>query len=416
MALENIFKRVKKAGKALALLSDEQRNEILNRVADAIIEEMPALLIANQQDLARMDREDPMYDRLQLTEARLTEIADGMRQVATLPSPLGHVLKHRVLDNGLDLKRVSVPFGVIGVIYEARPNVTFDVFALCIKSGNACILKCGRDAIDSCKAGVDLIHCVLTQMNINPDIVALLPATHEATGEMLQAVGYIDLCIPRGSKRLINFVRDTAKVPVIETGAGVVHCFFDAEGDLAIGPAIIDNAKTRRCSVCNALDCLIIHAARLGDLPTLCAPLATKGVKIHADARAYEALRSHYPDELLTTVAYEEEWHTEWLSLQMGIKTVDSLDEALNHIDTYGSGHSESIVTENEANARRFQAMVDAACVYVNTPTSFTDGGQFGLGAEIGISTQKLGARGPMALEEMTTYKWLIEGHGQVRK
>ncbi len=415
MALDNLFKRVKKAGKALALLSDEQRNEILSRVADAIIEGMPALLEANRHDLARMDREDPMYDRLQLTEARLTEIADGMRQVATLPSPLGHVLNHRVLDNGLDLKRVSVPFGVIGVIYEARPNVTFDVFALCLKSGNACVLKCGRDAIDSCQAGVDLIHRVLTQMNIAPDIVALLPPTHEATAEMLQAVGYIDLCIPRGSQRLINFVRDTAKVPVIETGAGVVHCYFDSEGDLGIAPAIIDNAKTRRPSVCNTLDCLIIHASRLGDLPMLCAPLAAKNVVIHADARAYHALKAHYPDQLLTPVANDDEYNTEWLSLQMGIKTVDSLDEALLHIDTYGSGHSESIITDNADHARRFQAMVDAACVYVNTPTSFTDGAQFGMGAEIGISTQKLGARGPMALEEMTTYKWLIEGHGQVR-
>jgi glutamate-5-semialdehyde dehydrogenase len=406
---------VKQASKRLNLIPDEKRNEVLNRVADAIIAETPTLLEANAKDLARMSPDNPMYDRLQLTEARLTDIADAMRQVAALPSPLGHVLKHRVLDNGLDLKRVSVPFGVIGMVYEARPNVTFDVFALCLKSGNACVLKCGRDAIDSCQAGVDLIHRVLQEEGIEPHVVALLPPTHEATAEMLQAVGYIDLCIPRGSQRLINFVRDTAKVPVIETGAGVVHCYFDDEGDLNIAPAIIDNAKTRRPSVCNTLDCLIIHAARLTDLPKLCAPLAEKGVTVHADSRAYEALKGQYPDALLTTVTSDEEYHTEWLSLQMGIKTVDSLDEALQHIDTYGSGHSESIITENADHARRFQALVDAACVYVNTPTSFTDGGQFGLGAEIGISTQKLGARGPMALEEMTTYKWLVEGHGQVR-
>ncbi len=415
MQLDQTFKRVKKASKTLGLMTDDQRNHILHLVADAIVSETSKLLEANAQDLARMDRANPLYDRLQLTEVRLKDIADSMRQVAALPSPLGHTLKHQVLDNGMDLQRVSVPFGVIGVIYEARPNVTFDVFALCLKSGNACILKCGRDAVDSCRAGVELIHRVLQKEGVNPDVVALLPATHEATGEMLQATDFIDLCIPRGGKRLINFVRDTAKVPVIETGAGVVHCYFDAEGDLTIGQKVIDNAKTRRVSVCNALDTLIIHANRLNDLPLLCKPLAEKQVKIHADQRAFQALQGNYPADLLTTINSSEEWHTEWLSMQMGLKTVNSIDEAIDHIDTYGSGHSESIVTENKEAARKFQAMVDAACVYVNTPTSFTDGGQFGLGAEIGISTQKLGARGPMALEEMTTYKWLIEGRGQVR-
>lgn len=416
MQLELTFKNVKNASKTLGLMTDEARNNILNRVADTIISETSTLLEANAKDLARMDKANPLYDRLQLSETRLKDIADSMRQVAALPSPLGHTLKHQVLANGMKLKRVSVPFGVIGIIYEARPNVTFDVFALCLKSGNACILKCGKDAVNSCQAGVDLIHRILQNEGANPDIVALLPATHEATGKMLQANDYIDLCIPRGGKRLINFVRDTAKVPVIETGAGVVHCYFDAEGDLAIGQRVIDNAKTRRVSVCNALDTLIINAKRLNDLPFLCKPLAEKQVTIHADHRAFQVLRNNYPADLLTTINNEEEWHTEWLSMQMGLKTVDSIDEAIEHIDTYGSGHSESIVTENKEAARKFQAMVDAACVYVNTPTSFTDGGQFGLGAEIGISTQKLGARGPMALEEMTTYKWLIEGRGQVRE
>jgi glutamate-5-semialdehyde dehydrogenase len=415
MQLEQTFKKVKNASKMLGLMTDEERNNILNRVADAILSETTTLLKANAKDLARMDKANPLYDRLQLTETRLKDIADSMRQVAALPSQLGHTLKHQVLGNGMELKRVSVPFGVIGVIYEARPNVTFDVFALCLKSGNACILKCGKDAVDSCQAGVDLIHRVLQEEGANPDIVALLPATHEATGEMLQANDYIDLCIPRGGKRLINFVRDTAKVPVIETGAGVVHCYFDVEADLAIGQRVIDNAKTRRVSVCNALDTLIINAKRLNDLPFLCKPLAEKQVTIHADQRAFQALQNNYPADLLTTINNDEEWHTEWLSMQMGLKTVDSIDEAIDHIDTYGSGHSESIVTENKQAARKFQALVDAACVYVNTPTSFTDGGQFGLGAEIGISTQKLGARGPMALEEMTTYKWLIEGRGQIR-
>ncbi len=415
MQLTETFKKVKKASKYLALITDKQRNKVLNLVADAIIAETPTLIAANEKDLARMDKTHPMYDRLQLTEDRLKDIADSMRQVATLPSPLGRVLKHQVLDNGMDIRRISVPFGVIGVIYEARPNVTFDVFALCLKSGNASILKCGKDAFDSSEAAVALIHRVLENEGINPDIVSLLPATHDATEEMLQAVGYIDLCIPRGSKRLINFVRDTAKIPVIETGAGVVHCYFDAEGNLEIGKKVIDNAKTRRCSVCNALDCLIIHSSRLDELAELCSPLADKKVIIHADGRAYHALAGKYPANQLTNILDEEEWFTEWESMQMSVKTVDSLDEALNQIDTYGSGHSESIITDNKTTAHQFQSLVDAACVYVNTPTSFTDGGQFGMGAEIGISTQKLGARGPMALEEMTTYKWLIEGYGQVR-
>lgn len=416
MALQDTFIRVKTASKELALLSDGQRNEILQAVADAVVRETPALLKANAEDLARMDRENPLYDRLQLTEQRLSDIANDMRHVSTLPSPLGKLLKDKTLDNGLHLQRVSVPFGVIGMIYEARPNVTFDVFSLCFKSGNACVLKGGKDADCSNRAGVDLIHRVLEQYHVNPSVVELLPATHEATGEMLNAVGYIDLCIPRGGKKLISFVRDTAKVPVIETGAGVVHCYFDKDGDAEMGKAIITNAKCRRCSVCNALDTLIIHEDRLGELPLLCKDMAEKHVKVHADGKAYQALQGNYPDTLLYKVEDETTWETEWLSMQMGIKTVSSLDEALEHIAQYGSGHSESIVSENIEAQQKFQTMVDAACVYVNAPTSFTDGAQFGLGAEIGISTQKLGARGPMALEEITTYKWLITGRGQVRK
>ena len=351
-----------------------------------------------------------------------------MRHVSTLPSPLGRVLKDKTLDNGLHLQRVAVPFGVIGMIYEARPNVTYDVFSLCFKSGNACVLKGGKDADASNTAGVELIHRVLKTFGINPNVVTLLPATHEATGEMLNAVGYIDLCIPRGGKKLIQFVRDTAKVPVIETGAGVVHCYFDKDGDIEMGKRIITNAKCRRVSVCNALDCLLIHESRLNDLRTLCEELAKHETKIHADTKAYEALKGNYPDTLLYKAEESEQkmkeenpqirsiWNTEWLSMQMSIKTVATEDEALDHIATYGSGHSESIVSGNEEAQKKFQAMVDAACVYVNAPTSFTDGAQFGLGAEIGISTQKLGARGPMALEEITTYKWLITGNGQTRK
>ena len=412
MQLKETFERVKRASKSLALLSDTQRNEILNAVADAIIHHQARILEANAQDLAKMSKENPLYDRLQLTESRLEGIAADMRNVATLPSPLGHITKQKTLPNGLRLCRVSVPFGVIGMIYEARPNVTFDVFSLCFKSGNACVLKGGKDADCSNREEVALIHEILEQYGVSKDVVALLPATHEATGEMLNAVGYVDLCIPRGGRKLIDFVRDTARIPVIETGAGVVNTYFDKDGDLEMGRAIINNAKTRRVSVCNALDCLLIHQDRLGDLESLVALMAEKNVIIYADEQAYAALDGKYP---YLERATADSFGTECMDYKLAIKTVASLQEALDHIDENGSGHSEAIVTMNEQTTRQFQAHVDAACVYWNAPTSFTDGAQFGLGAEIGISTQKLGPRGPMALEEICTYKWLIEGEGQTR-
>ena len=412
MQLKDTFERVKRASKSLALLSDNQRNEILNAVADAIISHQTRILDSNAQDLAKMSKDNPLYDRLQLTESRLEGIASDMRNVATLPTPLGHITKQKTLPNGLRLCRVSVPFGVIGMIYEARPNVTFDVFSLCFKSGNACVLKGGKDADCSNREEVALIHEILEKYGISKDVVALLPATHEATGEMLNAVGYVDLCIPRGGRKLIDFVRDTARIPVIETGAGVVNTYFDKEGDLEMGKAIINNAKTRRVSVCNALDCLIIHEHCLSNLPALCEKLAEKNVIIYADEQAYSALDGKYP---YLEHATEDSFGTEFMDYKMAIKTVASLEEALNHIDENGSGHSEAIITMNEQTARKFQAHVDAACVYWNAPTSFTDCAQFGLGAEIGISTQKLGPRGPMALEEICTYKWLIEGEGQTR-
>lgn len=414
MQLEEIFKNVKAASKSLTLIKDETRNEILQAVAEAILAHKEEILAANRSDLSRMDKSNKVYDRLLLNDKRLEDIAADMHHVATLPSPLGKTLKEKTLENGLNLKRVSVPFGVIGMIYESRPNVTFDVFSLCFKSGNACILKGSKDADDTNRAEVKLIHNVLKQYHINTNVVELLPATHEATGELLNAVGYVDLCIPRGGKNLIKFVQSTAKVPVIETGAGIVHCYFDEEGDLTIGKAIVDNAKTRRPSVCNTLDTLIINEKRLQDLPELLSKVEAKGVRIYADAQAYKALKGKYTDDLLEK-ADEETWSYESMSLQMGVKTVANIDEALEHIAKYGSGHSESIITEDQDAQKKFQTLVDAACVYVNTPTSFTDGAQFGLGAEIGISTQKLGARGPMALEEITTYKWLITGHGQIR-
>lgn len=412
--MEEIFIRVKAASKQIAQLTDSKRNEILKEVADTIIQKQEWLLEANSKDLDKMDKSNPLYDRLQLTTKRLEDIAADMRNVSTLPSPLGHITKAKTLPNGLHLCRISVPFGVIGMIYEARPNVTFDVFSLCFKSGNACILKGGHDADCSNRAAISLIHEVLERHNINKDVVALLPATHEATAELLNAVGYVDLCIPRGGRRLIDFVRDTARIPVIETGAGVVDTYFDKDGDVAMGSKIINNAKTRRVSVCNALDCLLIHKDRLADLPVLCEPLAQKDVIIYADTQAYQVLKKHYPNNLLQQ-ATEDSFGTEFMDYKMAIKTVDSISDALEHIDLYGSGHSECIITNNEDAAHLFQQQVDAACVYWNAPTSFTDGAQFGLGAEIGISTQKLGPRGPMALEEITTYKWLIEGEGQIR-
>ena len=415
MELEKFFKQAKEASKCLARINDNQRNEILNAVADAIIYNKVRILQANADDLNRMDKSNPLYDRLMLTDKRLEDIANDIRNVAKLPTPLGHITKEKTLANGLFLRRISVPFGVVGIIYEARPNVTFDVFSLCFKSGNVCVLKGGRDADASNRMGVEIIQEVLGKYGISKDVVTLLPATHEATGEMLNAVGYIDLCIPRGGKKLIQFVRDTARIPVIETGAGVVNTYFDESGDLPMGKAIVNNAKTRRVSVCNALDCLIVHQARLNDLPELVSPLKDSHVKIYADEKAYSALENHYPQDLLFH-ATEDSFGTEFMDYAMAIKTVSSLDEALSHIAEYGSGHSESIISENEENISQFQLEVDAACVYVNTPTSFTDGAQFGLGAEIGISTQKLGPRGPMALEELTTYKWLINGHGQIRK
>ena len=393
-----LFDKTKKASLKLSSLSDKARNAVLLRLADAIVAEADTLLTANAEDLQKREPSDPLYDRLQLTKERLEGIAADMRKVVSLPDPLGRVLVDRVLPNGLQLRKVSVPFGVIGVIYESRPNVTFDVFSLCFKSGNACLLKGGRDAQQSNLAAVALIKRVLESMEVDTDVVNLLPATHEAAQALLSAVGYVDLVIPRGGKKLIQFVRNT---------------YFDAAGDLAKGIRIVTNAKTRRVSVCNALDCLIVHASRLADLPALVGEMAEK-VSLYADLRAYNALLGHYPAARLQP-AGPDSFGTEYMDYKLAVKTVDSLQEALDHIRTYGSGHSEAIVTEDAATATAFQQAVDAACVYVNAPTSFTDGAQFGLGAEIGISTQKLGARGPMGLEEITTTKWLITGSGQVR-
>ena len=412
--MENIFEKAVAASRALNMADEKKINETLVALADQAEKHASRILEANAKDLAAMDPQDPMYDRLLLNEERIRGIAGDIRNVASLPSPLGRVLSETTRPSGMTVTKVSVPFGVVGVIYEARPNVGFDVFSLCLKSGNACILKGGSDAKHSNEAIVALIRSVLKSQGLDENCAILMPANREATGQLLNAVGFVDLVIPRGSKGLIDFVRDNARVPVIETGAGVCHTYFDRDGDTAKGAAIVFNSKTRRPSVCNTLDCLIIHSARLSDLPAICRKLAEKKVVIYADARSLAALKGSYPDDLLLA-ADEKSYGTEFMSLKMSIKTVDSLEEALAHIARYSSKHSEAIVSENVAAVKLFERSVDAACVYGNVSTAFTDGAQFGLGAEIGISTQKLHARGPMGLEELTSYKYIIDGNGQTR-
>jgi len=412
--LENIFKSVQEASRKLATLNEEKVNQILNVLADKTEKFSAKIIAENRKDLERMPETDPKYDRLKLTEQRIKDIASDLRNVAKLPSPLNATLEKRTLNNGLSLEKVTVPLGVVGIIYESRPNVTFDVFSLCLKSGNACLLKGGSDAEFSNRYIVNLIKEVLVGLSINPKTIELLPADRSATHELLNAVGYVDIIIPRGSQNLINYVRDNSKVPVIETGAGIVHTYFDESGDVNKGADIVFNSKTRRVSVCNALDCLIIHQSRLADLPALTKKLSEKQVTIYADEKSLNTLKGKYPDSLLER-AEEKHFGIEFLDYKMSIKTVGSLDQALDHIFTYSSKHSEAIVAEDENVITTFMQNVDAAAVYANASTAFTDGAQFGLGAEIGISTQKLHARGPMALREMTSYKWLIRGNGNVR-
>jgi glutamate-5-semialdehyde dehydrogenase len=409
-----LFKKVKKASRTLNVLDGDIINKTLLSVAKAAVENTNYILAENKKDLALMDEADPKYDRLILTAGRIERIAADIRNVADLPNPLGRILMKNTRQNGLIISRISVPFGVIGVIYEARPNVTFDVFSLCLKSGNACILKGGSDAINSNTAIVKLIREILQENGIDKDILTLLPAGRDETTQLLNAREYVDLIIPRGSRGLIDYVRDNASIPVIETGAGICHTYFDEFGDKEKGREIINNAKTRRVSVCNALDCLIIHEKRLDDLGYIVGLCSDSGVVVYADEKAYEALKGKYPSELLQK-ATSESFGTEFLSYKMAIKTVSSFDQAVDHISSYGSKHSEAIISENKSNIHLFYNLVDASSVYANASTAFTDGSEFGLGAEIGISTQKLHARGPMALEALTTYKWIIEGNGQIR-
>ena len=407
------FTAARQAARALAAGS-AATDTLLRDLADALLASADEVLAENARDLAQMPAADPRHDRLRLTPERLRGLADDLRSVAELPSPLGAVISAKTLANGLELSKVRVPLGVVGIIYEARPNVTFDSLALCLKTGNACLLKGGSDARHSNAALLAVAAPVLARHGLPAAAATLLPPERAATKALLTAVGLVDVVIPRGSQGLIDYVRQQARVPVIETGAGVVHTFFDETGQLALGQAIVHNAKTRRPSVCNSLDCLLLHARRLPDLPALLAPLAAAGVQVLADAPALGALTGHYPAALLAP-ATEADFGTEFLALRLAVRTVPDLTAALDHIDRYGSRHSEAIISENQVHINQFLQQVDAAAVYANASTAFTDGGQFGLGAEIGISTQKLHARGPMGLEELTSYKWLVRGHGQVR-
>ena len=403
-----------KASRALNMVDDFKIQQILLDLADEAENQADTILIENQKDLAAMEITNPMYDRLLLNTDRIRSIASDIRNVAKLNSPLGKVLSENVQPNGMIIKKITVAFGVVGIIYESRPNVSFDVFSLCLKSGNACVLKGGTDAHNSNSAIVKVIQAVLEKHGLDKNTVTLLPAGREATADLMNAVGIVDVIIPRGGKGLIDFVRNNSRIPVIETGAGICHTYFDEFGSVEKGKSIIFNAKTRRVSVCNSLDCLVINEKRLTDLPNLCKDLASKNVIIYADNKAYTALKNNYPQELLQA-AIEESFGIEFLDYKMSIKTVADIHEAIQHISDFSSKHSECIVSENEQNLLLFNKMVDAACIYSNVSTAFTDGAQFGLGAEIGISTQKLHARGPMALEELCSYKWLIKGEGQIR-
>jgi len=414
MKYQQYFENAKKASAILNQINKETINEILRDIADDLLYKADDILTANQHDLEKMPVTDPKYDRLKLDQTRLEAMAREVLNVVDLESPLAEIISSSKLPNGLDISKIRVPLGVVGVVYEARPNVTLDVFALCFKTGNVVILKGGSDAEASNKAIMSVIQDVLHRRGIEESVAVLLPADREATAALLQAVGYVDVLIPRGSQSLINYVRENSKVPVIETGAGIVHTYFDESGDPIKGRNIILNAKTRRVSVCNALDCLLLHKERLDDLWNIVEPLAIEKVEIFADQRSYAILIDKYPLNLLHP-AEEEHYGTEFLDYKLAVKTVENLQEALTHIEMHSSKHSEAIIAEDEENIVTFLNAVDAAAVYANASTAFTDGGQFGLGAEIGISTQKLHARGPMGLSELTSYKWVIRGTGQIR-
>lgn len=416
MDIKQALKNATEIASDLAIMSDERIREILYGVSQEIEVQIPFILQENQRDLDRMDPANPKYDRLKLTAERIHTMVEDLRKVIEMDSPVGKTLWETTRPNGMHIRKVAVPFGVVGIIYEARPNVTLDVFGLCLRTRNVCVLKGGSDAQYSNQAIVNCIHNALPSMGDEKEkgICTLLPPGHEASLELLHAVGLVDVIIPRGSKALIDYVRQNAQVPVIETGAGVCHTYIDIDADIEKARVVVTNAKTRRVSVCNALDCLLIHIDRLNDLPDICRDLAAKNVIIYADSLSMQCLKGHYPDHLLQP-ATEKHYGHEFLDYKMSIQTIMCFEAALAHISLYGSKHSECIISENQETIKQFLDEVDAACVYANVSTAFTDGGQFGFGAEVGISTQKLHARGPMGLEALTTYKYQITGNGQTR-
>lgn len=412
---QTMFQSAFRARRSLNSLDEATINAVLEDVAKETEYRTHYILSENEKDLQLCEKDNPLYDRLMLTEERIKGIVADIRNVIKLSSPVDKFIETHNHPNGMTIRKKTVPFGVIGIIYEARPNVSFDVFSLCFKTKNVCLLKGGSDAKFSNRAIVDVIRGVLDNHGLNPNICSLLPNDRETTSELLKATQYVDLIIPRGGQALIKFVRENSLVSVIETGAGVCHTYFDKAGDIEKAKKIIYNAKTRRVTVCNTLDCLVLHKERLQDLPALCERLKEKDVVIYADKQAYETLSGLYPEKLLE-VADDISFGTEFLSYKMAVKTVSNIDEALDHIEQFGSKHSESIISEDKSAIAKFENEVDASCVYANVSTAFTDGAQFGFGAEIGISTQKMHARGPMALPELCSYKWIVDGDGQIRE
>nr|WP_245755438.1 glutamate-5-semialdehyde dehydrogenase [Actinopolyspora alba] len=406
----------REAAAEFAAATRDTKDTLLNAMADALARRSGEVLDANELDLnAARDSGMPeaMLDRLKLTESRVAEVASGLRTVAGLPDPIGETVRGNMLPNGLELRQVRVPLGVVGIVYEGRPNVTVDAAGLTLKSGNAVLLRGSSSAVRSNTALVSILRDVLVESGFSPNLVTLLPcADRSSVGHLVTARGLVDLVIPRGGAGLINAVVEEATVPVIETGVGNCHVYVDRAADAEKTRQVVRNAKTRRVSVCNAAETLLVHREVAETLlPGLARELAETGVTLHADERAAEAIGNAAP----VTPATEQDWDTEYLSMDLAVAVVDSPDEAMAHIARHGTGHTEAIVSEDVSTVRRFTTRVDSAAVVVNASTAFTDGGQFGMGAEIGISTQKLHARGPMALPELTTTKWLVWGDGHTR-
>ncbi|WPQ62780.1 glutamate-5-semialdehyde dehydrogenase [Chitinophaga sancti] len=413
-SIQQMLVDARAATSAIKSLADEQKQQLLRSLAVQITTHAATIVAENKKDLDKMSDEDPKKDRLLLNEARIQQLADSLNEIAALPDPANELVLERTLANGLNVQKRTVPLGVVGVIYESRPNVTLDVAALCIRSGNVCVLRGGSDAFHTNTILVKIIQDVLKEFKVNVHTVQLLPVDRSLINEMLTAVKYIDIIIPRGSQQLIEFVRGNSKVPVIETGAGVCHTYVEATADLEKASKIVTNAKVSRPSVCNSLDTVLVDEQVATGLLQLLAPsLAEYNVEIFADEPSYNILKGlSYP---FLQHAAPEDFGREFLDFKCSVKVVNGADEALLHIQEYSSKHSEAIVSNDAAISERFLNEVDAAAVYVNASTRFTDGGVFGLGAEIGISTQKLHARGPFALEKLVTEKWFVRGDGQVR-